>query len=136
MAAGDTVTGVNMTFKYGAGPTVANHVGKFKIKKSVESASYATNSTAGWKKATVGVKSFSGTMSVMLHDGAALEFTVGSTIDADFYYTATDYYEGSITISDIDDPEVDAESAAPLSVDITFLGNGALTVGGGTLVAV
>lgn len=137
MAAGDTISGKDMTVKYGSGgANVANHAGKWQIKKEAVNSEFATNSTAGWFKGQTGAKKWSGSLHVKLHDGAALEFTVGSTVEMQFHQDASSYYSGSIVITEVNDGEVDAESGDPLSVDITFMGHGALTVGGGTIGAV
>ena len=71
MAAGTPFTGKSMTFKTGGTPTEVDHTGKWELTIGGASAKYATNSTGGWRKTTVGVGEWSGTVTVMLHAGGA-----------------------------------------------------------------
>ncbi|MFN5975281.1 MAG: hypothetical protein ACK48U_12605, partial [Planctomyces sp.] len=65
MAAGTPFTGKSMTFKTGGTPTEVDHTGKWELTIGGASAKYATNSTGGWRKTTVGVGEWSGTVTVM-----------------------------------------------------------------------
>lgn len=132
MAAGDVITGSAMTLKIGATPVAANHVGKWSIVKKVSNAKYASNSTAGWKKSVVGTKDWSGSITVFLHDGAALEWSIeGAVVAAQFHVDGggSDYYSGSIRIVEVSE-EYDADTGDPVAVEITYEGDGALTANG------
>lgn len=76
MAAGEVITGVAMDVEYGDTPASALHVGKWSITKSKEQGQYASNSTGGWRRTVGGVKHWSGSMTVYLHDGEALEWSI------------------------------------------------------------
>ena len=132
MAAGDVITGKAMTVKYGATPAAANHVGMWSITKTVESGQFASNSTSGWRKTVKGVKHWSGQMTVFLHDGAQLEWSIeGAEVACQFHADGgdADYYSGTIQVTEVSE-EFDADSGDPVSSTITFLGSGALTSAG------
>lgn len=132
MAAGDVISGSAMTVKTGGTPTAALHVGKWSITKKIETGKYASNSTSGWRKAVAGVKDWSGSMTVFLHDGAALEWSIeGAEVACQFHADGggSDYYGGSIRITEVSE-EFDADSGDPVASTITFEGSGALTANG------
>lgn len=132
MAAGDVISGAAMTVKYGATPAAALHVGKWSIAKKRETGKYASNSTAGWRKAVAGVKDWSGSMTVFIHDGEALEWSVeGAEVACQFHAVSgdADYYSGNIRITEATE-EYDADSGDPVACEITFEGSGALTAAG------
>lgn len=133
MPAGDVISGAAMTVLYGAvTPAAALHVGKWSITKMVETGKYASNSTAGWRKAVAGVKDWSGSMTVYIHDGAVLEWSVeGAEVEVQFHADggAADYYEGNIRITEVSE-EFDADSGDPVAAEVTFEGSGALTANG------
>lgn len=132
MPAGDVISGSAMSVLYGGTPAAALHVGKWSISKKIETGKYASNSTSGWRKAVAGVKDWSGSMTVYIHDGAALEWSVeGAEVSCQFHADGggSDYYAGSIRITEVSE-EFDADSGDPVASEITFEGSGALTASG------
>jgi hypothetical protein len=136
MPAGDVISGENMTVQYGSTPAAALHVGMWTIAKKREVGKYASNSTSGWRKTTAGVKDWSGTMNVFIHDGAVLEWSIeGAVVDMQFHPTFTastdesTYYSGQIRITEVTE-EYDSDSGDPVAANITFEGHGALTSSG------
>ena len=77
MAAGTVFTGKDMTFKTGATPTEEVHTGKWEVTIGGASGKFASNSTGGWRKTTLGAGEWSGSVTVMLHDGEGPPIVTG-----------------------------------------------------------
>ena len=76
MAAGNVFSGKDMTFKTGSPAAAEVHTGRWEITITGNGGKYASNSTSGWRKSVKGVKEWSGTVRVMLHDGESMPFVV------------------------------------------------------------
>lgn len=119
MAAGTPLTGNTMTFKIAG--TAVDHTGKWMIKGTAAKGRYASNSTSGGRKTTVGVKDWSGTVSVLIHAGATMQMVMGTEYAAVFHGTATtDTITGTIIVTEVGDITFDADSGEPVSVDYAF----------------
>lgn len=135
MPAGTVLDGSGMTVYTGGTPVENFHVGKWSITKTRVTGRFASNSTSGWRTSTAGVKEWTGSMTVFLHDGAALEWSVeGAEYTCQFHIDGggSDYYSGNIRITEVTE-ELDADSGDPISVEISFEGSGALTANGTVL---
>ena len=117
MAAGTPFTGKSMTFKTGGTPTEVDHTGKWELTIGGASAKYATNSTGGWRKTTVGVGEWSGTVTVMLHAGGAQPLARGDEVAAQFHADSDDYISGTIIITEVGPITFDADSGDPVAID-------------------
>ena len=124
MAAGTVFTGKDMTFKFGDPVAEAVQTGKWRINVGGASGKYASNSTGGFRKTTVGVSEWSGTVTVMLHDGEAMPLKRGDEVAAQFHADADDYISGTIIITQVGDIELDADSGDPVAIDYAFDGQG------------
>jgi len=135
MAAGDTLSGVGMTFKQGGAATVVDHTMKWNVAIKQDNEKYASNSTAGWKNPSVGAKEYDVVVTVLLHDGGQQPFTLGTEFAFQGHLDGggADYYSGTGQVVDLGTLEVDPNSASPLQQAITLAGKGAL-VANGTLV--
>ena len=116
MAAGVPFTGKSMTLKTGATPTALDHVGSWELTIGGASGKYATNSTGGWRKTTVGVGEWSGKMTIMLHDGGAQPLARGDEVFAQFHADSDDYISGTIVITEVGPITLDARWMALLTV--------------------
>ena len=135
MAAGETYSGNTMTVAHGAGgATTAVHIRRWVVNLTSESSKWASNSTAGWKKTQVGVKDWAGTIEVLIHDGATMDWTISDTARETFFHAdktnLDDYFTGDIKVTDIQNIEFDAESGDPVAAEVTFEGHGTLTAAG------
>ena len=82
---------------------------------------YATTSTAGGRKTTVGVKDWSGSVTLLIHAGATMAMVMGTEYSVVFHGTATvDTITGTIMITEVGDMTFDADSGEPVSCDFTF----------------
>jgi len=124
MAAGNVFSGKDMTFKSGATPTVEPHTGKWEITITGNVGKFASNSTGGWRKSVKGPKEWSGTVTVMLHDGEAMPFVVDDEIACQFHVDATNYISGTILVTEVGAITVDADSGDPIAIDYKFDGQG------------
>lgn len=119
MAAGTPLTGNTMTFKV-AGSEVA-HTAKWSVKNSPATGRYASNSTSGGRKSVVGVKDWTGTVTLLIHAGATMALVAGTEYACVFHGTAsTDTITGTIMITEIGDITFDSDSGDPVSVDFSF----------------
>ena len=125
MAAGTPYTGKSMTFKTGSPAAALDHVGKWELTIGGASGKYATNSTGGWRKTTVGVGEWSGSVTIMLHDGGAQPLVRGDEVAAQFHIDSDDYISGTIVITEVGAITVDADSGDPVAIDYKFDGQGA-----------
>jgi predicted secreted protein len=124
MPAGTPFTGKSMTFKTGSTPAEVDHTGKWELTIGGASAKYATNSTGGWRKTTVGVGEWSGTVTVMLHAGGAQPLARGDEVAAQFHADSDDYISGTIVITEVGPITFDADSGDPVAIDYAFDGQG------------
>jgi len=124
MAAGTPFTGKSMTFKSGATPAAQDHVGKWELTIGGASGKYATNSTGGWRKTTVGVGEWSGSVTIMLHDGGGMPYARGDEVAAQFHADSDDYISGTIIITEVGAITFDADSGDPVAIDYKFDGQG------------
>lgn len=133
MAAGTPLTGLNMTFKVAGVAT--DHAAKWTLKNNPAKGRYASNSTSGGRKSTVGVKDWTGNVTVLIHAGSAMPFVAGTEYAVVMHGTAsTDTVTATIMIEDVGDITFDADSGEPVSVEYTFgvqgipVGAGAFTL--------
>jgi hypothetical protein len=89
------------------------------------SGKYASNSTAGWRKTTIGVGEWSGKMTIMLHDGGGQPLARGDEVAAQFHADSDDYISGTIVITEVGPITLDADSGDPVAIDYAFDGQGA-----------
>lgn len=133
MSAGTPLTGNAMTFKISG--TAVEHTSKWMVKGTAAKGRYASNSTSGGRKTTVGVKDWSGSCTVFLHAGATMLMTLGTEYSVVLHGTATtDTITGTIIVTDVGDMTFDADSGEPVACDYTFdfqgipVGAGAFTL--------
>lgn len=134
MSAGTPLTGLAMTFKVAG--TAVDHTAKWSLKNSPATGRYASNSTSGGRKSTVGVKDWTGTVTLLIHAGATMALVAGTEYAVVFHGTATtDTITATIMITEIGDIVFDADSGEPVKVDFSFgvqgipVGAGAFTLG-------
>jgi predicted secreted protein len=125
MPAGNVFSGKDMSFKTGSTPAVEVHTGKWELTITGNVGKYASNSTGGWRKSVKGVKEWSGTVTVMLHDGEAMPFVVDDEVAAQFLVDASNYISGTVLITEVGSITVDADSGDPIAIDYKFDGQGA-----------
>jgi len=125
MAAGTPFTGKSMTFKSGATPAAQDHVGKWELTIGGASGKFATNSTGGFRKTTIGVGEYSGSVTILLHDGGGMPYARGDEVAAQFHADADDYISGTIIITEVGPITLDADSGDPVAIDYKFDGQGA-----------
>lgn len=133
MAAGTPLTGNTMTLKKSG--TAVDHTAKWMVKGSSAKGRYATNSTSGGRKTTVGVKDWTGSATLLIHDGGSMPFVMGTEYSVVLHGTAsTDTITGTIIVTEVGDIEFDADSGEPVKCDFTFdfqgipTGTGAFTL--------
>jgi uncharacterized protein involved in type VI secretion and phage assembly len=108
-----------MTFKV-AGSAVA-HTAKWTLKNNPAKGRYASNSNAGGRKSTVGVADYTGSVTIFIHAGEAMQLKSGTEYAVVFHGTATtDTITGTIMVEDVGDIVFDADSGDPVSCDYTF----------------
>ena len=119
MTAGNPLTGNAMTFKI-SGSAVA-HTAKWMVKGTAAKGRYASNSTAGGRKTSVGVKDWTGSATLFLHDGATMAMVMGTEYSVVLHGTATsDTISGTIIVTDVGDITFDADSGEPVACDFAF----------------
>ena len=119
MAAGTPLTGNFMTFKISG--TAVEHTAKWTVKGTAAKGRYATNSTAGGRSTTVGVKDWSGNVTVFIHAGATMALKMGTEYSVVFHGTATtDTISGTIIVTDVGDITFESDSGEPVAVDFSF----------------
>lgn len=132
MAAGTPFTGKDITFKSGSPLATAVSVAGWLINIEGANAQYATNDTAGWTKTLVGVKTWSGTLTILLHDGEAQPFKVGDEAACEFIVETGESLNGTIVITAVNNIGTSVDSADPIAVEYAFNGQGAPTETGTT----
>lgn len=125
MPAGKPFTGLNMTLKTGSPATAVDHCGAWEVNIDGLSAEYATNSTGGWSKTVLGRSSWSGKMTILLHDGGGQPFARGDEVAAQFHIDSDDYISGTIIVTKVSNIKGDADSAEPVAIEYEFAGQGA-----------
>jgi hypothetical protein len=124
MTAGVPFNGKSVTFKTGSPAVEVDHTANWKINIGGASAKYASNSTGGWRKTSVGVGEWSGTVEVFLHAGGAQPFVRGDEVAAQFHIDSDDYISGTIVITNVDEIMGDTDSAEPVGIVYAFDGQG------------
>jgi hypothetical protein len=134
MAAGTPLTGNTMTFKISG--TAVDHTAKWTVKGTAAKGRYASNSTSGGRKTTVGVKDWSGSATLFIHAGATMAMVMGTEYSVVCHGTASsDTITGTIIVTDVGDITFDADSGEPVACDFAFdfqgipTGAGAFTLG-------
>lgn len=114
------------------GETAVADVAEWTIEASVVENSHASNSTAGWKTRSAGVKDASGTLKVYLSDGVPTQLIIGEKYDIVFQTDGTgdNKYSGSVMITAMGGLTVDMNDGTELSVEYSWGANGAI-VGAG-----
>ena len=127
MAAGTPFTGKDITFKSGSPLATAVSVAGWTIDIEGANAQYATNDTAGWTRTLVGVRTWSGTLTVLLHDGEAQPFKVGDAPACEFIVATGSSINGTVIITAVNNIGTSVDSADPIAVEYAFNGQGAPT---------
>ncbi len=126
MAAGIPFNGKDITFKTGSPAAAEVSVAGWTMNVVASEADYATNDTAGWTKTLAGVKTWSGTITILLHDGEAQPFIAGEEVSGcQFHVDATNYISGTIRITAVNNIGTSVDSADPIAVEYAFKGQGA-----------
>ena len=134
MTAGVPLTGNTMSFYTGGTPAVSVHTAQWEITVEAANGMYASNSTSGWKKSVTGVKSWSGSVKKLIHDGESPGLNIGAAYACEFYgVTTTDKIVGTVQITKVGPITFDAESGDPVAVDFELNGSGLFTVTGNAL---
>lgn len=119
MSAGNPLNGNTMDFKI-AGSKV-EHTGKWTARGTSAKGRYGTNSTGGGRKTSVGIKDWSASVTILIHDGATMPLKMGTEYAVVFYGTAsTDTITGTVIVTDIGDITFDADSGDPVSIDYSL----------------
>lgn len=119
MSAGTPLTGNTMTFKVAG--TAVEHTAKWSVKGSPAKGRYASNSTSGGRKTVVGVKDWSGMITLFIHAGATMALVNGTEYAVVLHGTATtDTITGTIIITEVGDVTFDADSGEPVKCDFGF----------------
>lgn len=119
MPAGTPMTGNAMTLKKSG--TAVDHTAKWTVKGTAAKGRYASNSTNGGRKTTLGVKDWSGSATVLIHDGGSMPFVMGTEYSVVLHGTASsDTITGTIMVTDVGDITLDADSGEPVACDFTF----------------
>lgn len=130
MAAGTPLTGNGMTIYSGGTPTEVDHAATWQLDIDAANAMYATNSTSGWKQSVTGVKSFTGSMTLLAHAGGAPAFTIGQEVACQFMgVESSQYLAGTVQITKAS-VVFTSDSAEPVGIKYDFNGSGALTCTG------
>ena len=124
MAEGTGYTGKDRTFQTGSAVAEEVHTGKWEVTVTGSRGKYASNSTGGFRKTVIGAKEWSGSVTVMLHDGEAQPLKVGDEVAAQFHADADDYISGTIIVTDVGPITLDADSGDPVAIDYAFDGQG------------
>lgn len=119
MSAGTPLTGNAMTFKISG--AAVEHTAKWMVKGSAAKGRYASNSTAGGRKTTVGVKDWTGSVTLFIHAGATMAMVIGTEYSVVLHGTASsDTITGTIIVTEVGDVTFDADSGEPVACDFTF----------------
>jgi len=126
----DHLSGTNGTAKKGA--TAVAELMMWSMEVEVPINSLGTNSSAGWKKASTGVKRAKGKLKFAVVAGAQEEIVPGETYTMEFHVDATgsNYYSGSVVIGTMGGLEVDMDEGKDISTEFTWESNGAITANG------
>ena len=126
MAAGTPFNGKDITFKTGSPAAAEVSVAGWTINVVASEADYATNDTAGWTQTLTGVKTWSGTITILLHGGEAQPFIAGQEVTGcQFHVDASNYISGTIKITAVNNIGTSVDSADPIAVEYAFKGQGA-----------
>lgn len=119
MSAGTPLNGNAMTVKK-SGATV-DHSCKWQISGTAAKGRYSSNSTGGGRKTSIGVKDWSGSVEVYLHDGGSMPFLMGTEYTMVFHGSATaDTVSGTIIITGVGNIMLDADSGEPVVANYDF----------------
>ena len=126
MAAGTPFSGKDVTFKTGSPAAAEVSVAGWTANIVAKESDYATNDTSGWTKTITGVRTWSGTITILLHDGEAQPFIAGQEVTGcQFHVDATNYISGTIKITAVNNIGTSVDSADPIAVEYAFKGQGA-----------
>ena len=126
MAAGTPFSGKDITFKTGSPAAAEVSVAGWTMNVVASEADYATNDTSGWTKTITGVRTWSGTITILLHDGEAQPFIAGQEVTGcQFHVDASNYISGTIKITAVNNIGTSVDSADPIAVEYAFKGQGA-----------
>jgi hypothetical protein len=116
------------------GETAVADVAEWTIEASVVENSHATNSTAGWKTRSAGVKDASGSIKIFLSDGTPTQLIIGEKYTIEFHVdgTGSNKYTGSVMITSLGGVTVDMDEGTEIAAEYSWGANGAL-VGAGTV---
>jgi len=126
MAAGTPFSGKDVTFKTGSPAAAEVSVAGWTANIVAKESDYATNDTSGWTKTITGVRTWSGTITILLHDGEAQPFIAGQEVTGcQFHVDASNYISGTIKITAVNNIGTSVDSADPIAVEYAFKGQGA-----------
>jgi hypothetical protein len=126
MAAGTPFSGKDVTFKTGSPAAAEVSVAGWTANIVAKESDYATNDTSGWTKTITGVRTWSGTITILLHDGEAQPFVAGEEVSGcQFHVDDTNYISGTIKITAVNNIGTSVDSADPIAVEYAFKGQGA-----------
>jgi len=102
----------------------------WSITRTSDNQTYASSSTAGWKKTLAGQKGWTLTMSVANPDGSLeFGFEIGDSV-AFVGTSVTGKYASGTAVIDTIEPEVDIEGATVVRSTVTATGDGELSYTG------
>ena len=124
------LSGTNGTAKNGV--TAVAELTKWTLEVEVPINSRGSNSSAGWKKKSTGVKNAKGKLQFAVVAGAQEELVPGETYDLEFHVddVGTNYYSGSCVIGNMSGLEVDMDEGKDISTEFVWECDGALTANG------
>lgn len=94
--------------------------------------SRGTNSSAGWKKKSTGVKSAKGKLKFAVVDAAQEEIVPGETYAMEFHIddSGSNYYSCNAVIGNMSGLEVDMDEGKDVSTEYAWEADGAVTANG------
>lgn len=132
MAAGTILTGANATVKYGGTPSAVLHATGWTLSPVVKSRSFATNSSSGFDLTVTGTRTYTGTITVMLHDGEASPLGLGESVAIEWHIdnTGSNYYSGTAVVTGLGDIEANMDEGLDISHTYQVACNGVLSANG------
>lgn len=124
------ISGKNGTLQASAAE-VAN-MAEWSLEAKAATNSHATNSTAGWKTRSSGVKDATGKVKIMLTDGTAPTLVLGQSYPVEFHLdeTGSNFYSGSIMIESLGGLVIDTNDGKEVAVEYAWGANGPLLANG------
>lgn len=124
------ISGKLGTVFIGASPVELPNVASWSLEPKVATNSHASNSTAGWKTRSAGVKDHTGKIKVYQTDSAtppALVIGTVYTVRLEIDASGSNYYGGSIMIESFGGMTVDMHDGKEITYEYSFGSNGTLT---------